>query len=694
MAFTYKSSDKTLSPYTGLTRESWIEAGIYLLEGCFKNIPSFDHPVVLPRKDTKVTYPHLDAPESEQAQQRLAEIFEGLTRTFFIASVIIHERPDLTINNINLKDYYKKHILRVVDPKDELFVGSYESLKKLTGSSDPTRPYQQTVETCALVIGLWLSKDEIWDTYTKEEKDLIASFLNGFANASTVPQNWRLFNMLDLAFLHMNGYEIDKSIMTDHATEILNYYVGDGWYRDGQCFDYYSCWAFNMYAPIWNIWYGYENLPYIAKKFEKHSNSLMKTYADFFDKDGYTNMWGRSNIYRFASTSAFAGNLLLEKSSVDPGLARRIASGSMLQFLEREDFLYKGVPTLGFYGEFKPLVQGYSCAESPYWLGKAFLFLHFDKDHPFWTSKENNGTWEKLSFGAVKETTLDGPALCFTNHAGNSETILRTGKVRKEKSDLHGMWNYSKLSYNTKFPWESTPIMDKETKLKTGDVESEAYVIKDITTDRVLYGNTTFWCGEKDEVLYRRLFFDFEMENENHWNQAINLADFPVSKGIMRVDKLRLFRRPVLVTLGSYGFPDNGTSVKVIEKGNAKAIVLKGKDAKGTQKQMAMTIYDGFDDINITHSKGSNPDSENSIVIYATAKRENMYDAKEPYVLVSQVITSEGDEDLKESEIFPIEEITYEDEFKTGSYGNVIVKLKNGDFKEINYAKIERNLTL
>ena len=111
MAFTYKSSDKTLSPYTGLTRESWIEAGIYLLEGCFKNIPSFDHPVVLPRKDTKVTYPHLDAPESEQAQQRLAEIFEGLTRTFFIASVIIHERPDLTINNINLKDYYKKHIL-------------------------------------------------------------------------------------------------------------------------------------------------------------------------------------------------------------------------------------------------------------------------------------------------------------------------------------------------------------------------------------------------------------------------------------------------------------------------------------------------------------------------------------------------------------------------------------------------------
>ena len=23
----------------------------------------------------------------------------------------------------------------------------------------------------------------------------------------------------------------------------------------------------------------------------------METYADFFDRDGFTNMWGRSNIY-------------------------------------------------------------------------------------------------------------------------------------------------------------------------------------------------------------------------------------------------------------------------------------------------------------------------------------------------------------------------------------------------------------
>lgn len=60
-------------------------------------------------------------------------------------------------------------------------------------AGDYNRAFQQTVETCALVICLWVCKEEIWDTYTKEEKDVIAEFLRGYADGNTVPQNWRLF---------------------------------------------------------------------------------------------------------------------------------------------------------------------------------------------------------------------------------------------------------------------------------------------------------------------------------------------------------------------------------------------------------------------------------------------------------------------------------------------------------------------
>lgn len=691
MVFEAKTTDYELSPYTGLIRESWLEAAEYMLTGIFGNIKSVDDPVVMPRKETEVTYPHYYSSPEVQENERRAEMFEGLTRSFFIAAPLIQNKPEVEICGYRLSEYYKQQVIRSCTKGDSIFVGTYEDLQERTNYADPFGVFQQTVETCALVICLWICKEQIWDTYSKEEKDKIAEFLTSFAHANTVPQNWRLFNMLDMAFLHMEGYPIDEEIMSDHAQAILNFYAGDGWYRDGHCFDYYSCWAFNVYGPLWNEWYGYEKMPDIAARFEANSNKLMETYADFFDRDGFTNMWGRSNIYRNAATSAFDGNLFLKNSIINPGLARRICSGSLLQFLKREDFLYKGVPTLGFYGQFSPLVQGYSCAESPFWLGKAFLCLHLPADHPFWTAKENNGTWEGLGKDEVKETVLNGPALCFTNHEANGETILRTGKVVKNTNDLHAMWNYSKLCYNTKFPWESTPGTED---IHNGEVEAQQYVLKDVTTGKLMRANVTFWNGSRDGVLYRRQFFDYNLEQETMWIQAVNLADFPMANGIMRVDKHRLFRRPVTFTLGAYGFPDNGTEIITKKEGNAKAVILKGKDYTGKEKQLAMTIYDGWQNLKLIHSKGTNPDSENSIVVYAETTFTKQYGGHEPYAMISQVLTKESLGDFTSDELFPIQSIQYEDMIGNGIYGDITIIMKNGNIKKVNFEEIEAQLML
>ncbi len=745
MKFEPKTLDFELSPYTGLTRESWLEAGRYMLEGIFRNIDDFQKPVVMPRKETEITYPHLKDSEEAQTVQRTAEVFEGLTRSFFIAAPMISNVPDLTVCGYPIAEYYKNQVLRVCTRGDALYVGTYEDQQEITGHTDPYRTFQQTVETCALVICLWVSKKQIWDTYTKAEKDVIAGFLDSYAHASTVPQNWRLFNMLDMAFLHMEGYPVEKDVMRDHAQAILAYYAGDGWYRDGHSFDYYSCWAFNVYGPIWNLWYGYENEPYIAKRFEENSNRLMETYGDFFDRDGWTNMWGRSNIYRNAATSAFDGNLMMPggmpEGRADPGRARRISSGSLMQFLSREDFLYQGVPALGFYGQFSPLVQGYSCAESPFWLGKAFLCLHLPADHPFWTAKENNGTWEELGEGEVKVTCLDGPALCFSNHQANGETILRTGKVVKQPGDEHGMWNYSKLCYNTKYPWEAAPqayapelvrspeesvcacsdegLGENAARSESADkgggfcVEAQQYVLRDGPLPEGYHAagngksgkagsglrapekaNVTFWHGQRDGVLYRRQFFGYNLETECHWIQAMNLADFAVPYGILRADRLRLYKAPVTVTLGSYGFPDNGT--EVIEKtcGNAKAIILKGTDATGCEKQMAMTVYDGWQGLGLVRSRGTNPDSEKSVILYASMERKKHYGGFEPYVLISQVITKESHEDFGGEELFPVAEVICADPEGCGSFGPVVIRMKDGSEKVVDFDGMEGRLML
>ena len=127
MAFVPKTLDYTVSPYTGLTRQSWIEAGTYLLEGVFQNIAHFEDPVVMPRKETKVTYPH----SADAVWEFKAEYFEGLARSFFIAAPLIHDNPDLNLCGYSIRDYYKSHVLRACTKGDPVSVGRYDELQEM-----------------------------------------------------------------------------------------------------------------------------------------------------------------------------------------------------------------------------------------------------------------------------------------------------------------------------------------------------------------------------------------------------------------------------------------------------------------------------------------------------------------------------------------------------------------------------------
>ena len=680
MHFSPENLDFELSPYTGLTRKHWIDAGKFILEGVFKHVKTMDSPVLVPRHETEITYPNKNTP----AWKVQAEYYEGLARSFFIAAPLISIEPDLVIAGKSMREYYKRHLLRSCTPGDKLYVLSYSDMDKDSKPTFDLHTYQQTVETCAMVIGLVTTRKEIWDTYTKEEKDTIASFLLDYAHGSTVPQNWRLFNMLDLAFLNMMGYEIDKGIMREHAQAILSYYAGEGWYRDGHTFDYYSAWAFQVYGPIWCRWYGYENEPYIAKEFEKNSNELMKTYDRMFDENGHVTMWGRSNIYRNAATAPFAANYNLDNPTVNPGLARRISSGALMQFFGRDDILYEGAPVIGFYGPFTPMVQAYSCAESPLWLGKAFLCLELAEDHPFWTAKEEGGVWDEMGKGESRETMLNGPGLAITDHRDNGTMEMRSAKVIKRVGDDNGRWCYAKLSYNSRYPWESD--------LPSG-LSAASYVLKEADVDKTEQINSLLWGGVKSGVLYRRALFGFDSSRDYHWTSIIDLADFPVPKGLVRADKMRLFHKPVDVYLGSYGFPCPDAKYEKRTSKDAKAVVLSGHGSDGKPRHMAMTIYGGWGDLSVEKSSGTNPDTKESFIIFAHACREKLF-GYEPYILISQVITKEGDEGFEEDEIFSIADIGYTDKEKCGGYGPVTIKMKGGKSYTIDFNGIEGKLQL
>jgi len=277
MAFEVKNPDRQLSPNTGLTRAHWLACAKFLVDGVFQHIQGMDDAITMP-KQNKISYPQPnDPPHRFQAEK-----FEGLARTLMAAAPVIMEDPTATSNGLNLRDYYAHQILEGANPKSPLYFGRITDLIQEYGRMQ----YQQTVEGGALVVSLMNTKTQIWDRFTIQEKQKVADLISDYAHTLTIGANWRMFNILMLTFLKVNGFAIDESILKDHLQNILSNYVGDGWYIDDTNYDFYNPWGFHFYLPIWCQWYGYEHEPEITAIIEERNRTFVKHWPRYFARDG------------------------------------------------------------------------------------------------------------------------------------------------------------------------------------------------------------------------------------------------------------------------------------------------------------------------------------------------------------------------------------------------------------------------
>lgn len=109
--------------------------------------------------------------------------------------------------------------------------------------------------------------------------------------------------------------------------------------------------------------------------------------AQYLVGDGGPLIQGRSLIYRWCTLAPFWAGELMGVSPLDPGLTRRICSGTVRHFLDHgaaaDDIL-----TMGWFGQFRPMAQYYSGTGSPYWASKGMLGLALDSRAPVWTAVE------------------------------------------------------------------------------------------------------------------------------------------------------------------------------------------------------------------------------------------------------------------------------------------------------------------
>lgn len=580
--FEIKNPDYALSPQTGMTKQHWKDAALYLLEGAFGYIHQMDDPMQFPKLPGK-SYPKKDS-------QIPTEKLEGLCRTLFIASPLLKENPNLVINNIKVADYYRYQINKLIDSTSN----SYIVPRAKKGGAN-----QNLVEFGALAVSMITNPDVLWHPLSQKQKDALAKTMLSYGDGPTVASNWKFFNIFILSFFKEQGYKVNEPLMLEYLQKTLADYRGSGWYNDNPAYDYYSMWAFQMYGSIWSEYFGKKNYPEIAAKFKNNFDDLKPNYPYMFSRDGKMIMWGRSMSYRIGAIIPFPLMGFENDPKVNYGWMRRISSGVIKQFFQHPDFMKDNVPTLGFYGPFEPAVQVYSCRGSVYWMGKAFVGLLVPDDSPFWTAKENEGDWEtKFDKNKVYNHFQEVPQILITDYPSIGASEIRAWCHEKKKGDWQGFRsteNYNRLAYNSAFPWQADG--------KEGEVAMN-YVFK----------------NSKQEWEPLRLYTFKKFENEAYYRTAelesnaeikINLVDIPLANGLLRIDQLRS-KEAMSIHLGHYALPQFDKEITTTQrnlKGTTATIIDNGK------YQLAVVPLLGWKKTTAIACEGLHPESKKSTVI-------------------------------------------------------------------------------
>lgn len=613
--FTIPQPDYKLSPYTGMTRQGWIDAAEYLLSGAFTYVRDLDDPMYFPKQFDK-TYPNHD---SQVATAKL----EGFCRTLFIAAPLLRENPELTINGIKVADYYRHQLLNLINPESPAYIRHRDG-----------GPSQILVEFGALAISLTAAKNVLWDPLTQAQKDELAATMLSYGNGPTIGSNWMFFNVFVISFFKEQGYKVNDARMKDCLEKLLALYRGEGWYNDAPAYDYYSMWAFQMYGPIWAHTYG-KFYPEYAEQFKKNQRDLVDNYPYMFSRDGKMNMWGRSIPYRFGAVIPLALLGYENNPEVNYGWMRRIASSTLLQFLQNPDFLEDNVPTLGFYGAFEPAVQIYSCRGSVYWCGKAFLSLLLPEDNIFWTAKENNGPWEKqLKKHQVYNKFQPATNLLITDYPDCGGAEMRSWcheTVANDWQKFRSSENYNKLAYHTEFPWMADgPDGEVSMNYATKNGKGAWEVLR-------LYTFRSFEDG-----IYRR---DAELETD--CNVKYQLADIPLPGGVLRIDKV-CTPTATDIRLGHYTLPEvQGTELTEVHSSKVKDAVIIRNGAYS----LAMVPLHGWDKTAAYYPEGLHPVSRRCGLIMAErhVEKEN--------IMVTLMLWKKGEKDFSRKELSPVKSV-------------------------------------
>lgn len=278
-----------------------------------------------------------------------------------------------------------------------------QALKSLSHSVDSSSPdyllwadgkaSQPLVDAAFIAQAFLYAPKVLWEPLSTETKNGFIREFTALRKIKPYKSNWLLFAAIIETFLLSIGEQYDSNRIDDAITSITKWYVGDGWYSDGERFhfDHYNGYVIHpMLIDVlrYNIAAGRRD-----KKEYDIAYRRMQRYASFQERyispEGTYPVFGRSSTYRVGAFQPLVKLAYEHKlpQEIIPAQVRSALTAVMKRIFIPSTFTQEGWLTLGLIGTNQSgITDSYSNTGSMYLTAFVFIALGLPPQDDFWTT--------------------------------------------------------------------------------------------------------------------------------------------------------------------------------------------------------------------------------------------------------------------------------------------------------------------
>jgi len=299
---------------------------------------------------------------------------EGLSRALWGVFPLMASGEDQGIST-----RYIEAIKRGTDPASSQYWGT-------------AGPYdQRLVEMAVYGLGLALLQDRLTENFTSQELSHLFDWLNQISSSVMPDSNWNYFAIMVQLGFKRAGLPWDKQAIESRFNLMEAYYLGGGWYSDGQGRprDYYISMAFHFYGLIYATLNHHDD-PERAEELRQRARLFAQDFVYMSAPDGASIPFGRSLTYRFATVAFWSAVAFSQLDVLTPGQVKGIILRN-LRWWQSKPFIDRdGIMSLGYTYPNLAFCEDYNSPGSPYWALKTFLIVAIPEDDIFWTCSEED----------------------------------------------------------------------------------------------------------------------------------------------------------------------------------------------------------------------------------------------------------------------------------------------------------------